>query len=339
MGAYTAPMLTSTLARFRVLAALILLSLALPAAAQTATPYPERPVRVIVGWAPGGAVDLLGRYYGQKLGEAFSQNFVVENRPGASSNIATDLVAKSKPDGYVLLTTSAVHSINPSLYSKLPYDAVRDFAAVSPFAFTPNVIAVHPSVPAKNLRELISLAKARPDAMTFSSSGGGTLQHIGMVLFNSMAGVRMLHVPYNGTGPAVTAAVGGQVDVISGGYSSVLPFIGAAGSNRLRVLATSSAQRMSIAPDIPTIAEAAGLPTYEVISWLGLVAPAGTPVPVVQKLNTEVGRIMQRPDTQEWLARQGLFPNYDSPAGFAKRIESDVVKYGKVVREIGAKVE
>jgi tripartite-type tricarboxylate transporter receptor subunit TctC len=330
---------TSAPARFHALVALALLCPALPALAQTATAYPERPVRIIVGWAPGGAVDLLARYYGQKLGESLGQSFVIENRPGASSNIGTDLVAKSKPDGYVLTVNSVVHSINPSLYSKLPYDAVRDFTAISPVGFSATAIATHPSVPAKNLRELIVLAKARPEALTFASPGGGTLQHLTMVLFNSMAGVKMLHIPYAGAGPSLTAILSGQVDAISAGYSSILPFT-TGSSSKLRMLGISSAERSPLAKDVPTIAEVGGnLKGFEAIAWIGMLAPAGTPPAVVQKLNTEIGRITQRPDTQEWFTKQGLTSGHESPAVFAKRVETDVVKYGKVVREVGAKAE
>jgi tripartite-type tricarboxylate transporter receptor subunit TctC len=276
----------------------------------------------MVGWAPGGAVDLMGRYYAKAFGEAFRQPFIVENRPGAASNIATDLIAKAGPDGYNLLMTSVVHAINPGLYGKLPFDAVRDFTAITPVALAPNAILVNATMPVKSLRELIALAKARPGEIAYASSGGGTLQ--------------LIDVPFSGSGPAITAVIGGQVPVLSSGYGSAMPYLGA-GADKLRALAVTTAERTPLAPDLPTVAEAAGLPGYESVSWMGLVGPAGMPPEAVARLNAEVGRMARTAEVRDWLAKQGLAPYHLAPAAFAEKIRTDVAGYGKVIRDIGAK--
>ncbi len=306
------------------------------AGAQQPSAYPVKPVHILVGWAPGGAVDLMGRFFATRFASSLGQSFVVENRAGAASNIATDAVAKAKPDGYVLLMTSVVHSINPSLYGKLPYDPVKDFAAISPVALAPDSIAVHPSLGVESLKDLIALAKARPGQVAFASSGGGTLQHVGMVLFTSMAGIKMLDVPFNGSGPAIVATVSGQVPVLSSGYGSALPYVGN-GKDKLRVLGISTAEPSPLAPGIPTIAEAADLPGYEAVAWMGLLAPAGTPAEIVNRLNAEIGRLSKLEEVRDWLAKQGLEPDYSTPAAFSQRIAADMERYGKIVREIGAK--
>lgn len=290
----------------------------------------------MVGWAPGGAVDLMGRYYAKAFGEAFRQPFIVENRPGAASNIATDLIAKAGPDGYNLLMTSVVHAINPGLYGKLPFDAVRDFTAITPVALAPNAILVNAAMPVKSLRELIALAKARPGEIAYASSGGGTLQRIGMEMFNAMAGIKLIDVPFSGSGPAITAVIGGQVPVLSSGYGSAMPYLGS-GADKLRALAVTTAERTPLAPDLPTVAEAAGLPGYESVSWMGLVGPAGMPPEAVARLNAEVGRMARTADVRDWLAKQGLAPYHLAPAAFAEKIRTDVAGYGKVIRDIGAK--
>jgi tripartite-type tricarboxylate transporter receptor subunit TctC/predicted MFS family arabinose efflux permease len=316
---------------------LALIALVCGAAASTAggaeDSYPARPVRILVGFAPAGSVDLMARFYGKKFGDVWGQSFVVENRPGAAGNIAAQIVAQAKPDGYTLLLTSVVHSINASIYS-LPYDPAGNFAAISPVALAPNGIAVAPSSPIRSLAELVSYAKAHPDELAYASAGTGTLMHIGMELFDDSAGIKLVHVPFGGTGPAINAVLGAHVPVLSSGYGSAEPY---AKAGTLRMLAISTAQPSPLAPGVPTVAEASGLPGYEAVGWMGLLAPAGTPKAIVDKLNGEVLRIQRSADVPEWLASQGLEPYHLSPEAFSALVQSDIEKWGKVVRRIGIK--
>jgi tripartite-type tricarboxylate transporter receptor subunit TctC len=298
--------------------------------------YPTRPVRILVGFAPGGGVDLMARFYGKKFGDAWGQSYIVENRPGAGGNIAAELVAKARPDGYTLLLTSVVHSINASLYHSLPYDAVENFAAISPVALAPNAIAVTVSSPIHSLADLVSYAKAHPGELGYASAGTGTLMHMGMELFDERAGIQLVHVPFGGTGPAINAVIGAQVPVLSAGYGSAEPF---AKSDKLRMLAISTARPSPLAPDVPTAAAAAGLPGYEAVGWMGLLAPAGTPQAVISKLNAEVSKIQQSGDVVTWLASQGLEPYWLSPDAFSALIKSDIEKWRRVVGETGIKAE
>jgi len=300
------------------------------------TNYPAKSVRILVGFAPGGGIDIMARFYAQRLTESLGQSFVVENRPGAGGTIATDLLAKAAPDGYTLIMISVTHAINASLYSKLPYDSVKDFAPVTTVALQADCIAVHPSVPVKSVRELIALAKANPDKLSYASAGSGTLMHVGMELFRSMAGIKILHVPYNGAGPSTIAVLGGQVPVLSTSLPPALPH---ARAGKLRMLAVTTAQRTALAPEFPTVAEAAGLPGYEAVVWIGLLAPAATPAAVVNRLNAEIERLVQLRDVREQLATQFSDSYRETPAGFAELIKSDIAKWGKIVRETGAKVD
>lgn len=302
----------------------------------SSTSYPSKPVRILVGFAPGGGIDILARFYAKHFSESLGQTFVVENRPGAGGNIGADLVAKSAPDGHMLIMISTTHAINATLYSKLPYDPVKDFAAVSTVAITPNCFAVHPSMPVRSLRDLVTLAKARPGEINYASAGSGTLMHLAMELFRSMAGVTFLHVPYNGSGPSTIAVLGGQIPVLSTTLPIVLPH---ARAGKLRMLGVTSAERAQLAPDFPTVAEAAGLPGYEAVVWYGLLAPAGTPPAIVNRLNGEVARLLQLRDVREPMVVQGFDPYHHTPAAFAQLIKSDVQKWGKIVRETGAKVD
>ena len=327
--------------RLRVLALVALLAVAAPASSANAQDkaqdgYPSKPVRIVVGFAPGGSVDLMARFYGKRFADTWGQSFVVENRPGAAGNIAAQLVAQAKPDGHTLLLTSVVHSINASLYPSLPFDPAKNFAAIAPVALAPNGIAVASSVPLHSLAELVSYAKANPGKLEYASSGAGTLMHMGMELFKESAGIKVLHVPFNGTGPAVNAVIGGHVPVLSSGYGSALPF---AETGKLRMLAISTAQPSPLAPGMPTVAEAAGVPGYEAVGWMGLLAPAGTPKEIVDKLNAEVLRVQQSPDVPDWLARQGLQPYHLTADAFSALVKSDMEKWGKVVRESGIKAE
>lgn len=311
-------------------------ALAQAPASTPSTNYPVKSVRVVVGFAPGGGTDGMARFYAQRLTEALGQAFVVENRPGAGGNIGTDFVAKAPPDGYALLMTSIAHTINASLYAKLPFDAVKDFAPISTVALSPNCIAVHTSMPVRTLRELVVLAKARPGEISYASAGNGTPQHVGMELFRSMAGIKLLHIPYNGAGPSTIAVLGGQIPVLSTSLPTALPH---ARGGKLRMLAVTTAKRTELAPDYPTVAEAAGLARYEAVIWYGLLAPAGTPPAVVDKLNAEIERLQQRREMRDQLAALGYDLYRHTPRGFADLIRVDVVKWGDVIRETGAKVD
>jgi tripartite-type tricarboxylate transporter receptor subunit TctC len=306
------------------------------APAPVPTAYPTKPVRILVGFAPGGGIDIMARFYAKHFSESLGQTFVVDNRPGAGGNIATDQVAKAPPDGHTLIMVSMTHSINATLYAKLPYDAVKDFAAVSTVAITPNSISVHPSMPVKSARELIALAKARPGEISYASAGSGTLMHLAMELFRSMAGVKFLHVPYNGSGPSTIAVLGGQLPVLSTTLPIVLPHVRA---GKLRMLGVTSAERTQLAPDFPTIAETTGLRGYEAVVWYGLLAPAGTPSVAVNKLNAEVARLLELRDVREKLLALGFDPYRHTPAAFTELIKSDIEKWGRIVRETGAKVD
>jgi tripartite-type tricarboxylate transporter receptor subunit TctC len=304
-------------------------------AAESADKYPSRPVRLITG-SPGSTSDQIARFTAQKLTERLGQQFIVDNRPGAGGTIATDLVAKAPPDGYTLIMVSVTHSINASLYSKLPYDSVKSFAAVTPVALQADVIAVHPSLPVKTVRELIALAKSKPGDVSYAHAGNGTLMHVGMELFLSMAGVRMLAVPYNGSGPSTLATLGGQVPVLS---TSLPPSLPHAKAGKLRILAVTTAQRTPLAPEYPTVEEAAGLKGYEAVVWIGLLAPAATPPSVVNKLNADVERVQQTRELREQMSKQGTDPYRDSPAQFADLIRNDVAKWGRIVHDTGLKSE
>lgn len=298
--------------------------------------YPSKPVRIVVGYAPGGGIDLAARMYAQRLTEGLGQSFVVDNRPGAGGNIAAELITKSPPDGYTLIMVSVTHSINASLYGKLPFDAVKSFTPVTPVTLLADVVAVHPSMPVKSLPQLIDLAKAKPREVTYAHAGNGTLMHVGMELFLSMANVKMLAVPYNGAGPSTIATLGGQVPVLS---TSLPPSLPHAKAGKLRILAVTTAQRTPLAPEYPTVEEATGLKGYESVVWIGLLAPANTPTTVVNRLNAEVERLQQLREVREQHVTQGSDPYRDTPAGFGDLIRNDVAKYAKVIRDIGLKLD
>lgn len=300
------------------------------------TSYPTKSVRMLVGFAPGGGTDVLARFYSPRLTESLGQTFVVENRPGAGGTIATDLIAKASPDGYTLLMTGIVHTTTATIYSKLPYDPVKDFTAISIVGLTPQCIVVHPSMRVKTLRELIALAKAKPGEVSYASAGNGTPMHVGMELFRSMAGIRLLHVPYNGAGPSTIAVLAGQIPVLSTSLPTAIPH---ARADKLRILAVTTAQRTQLAPGYPTVAEAAGLPGYEAAVWYGLLGPAGMPQAIVNKLNAEFERQLQQREVREQLAMLGIDASRSTPADFAELIRNDVVKWRNVIRETGAKVD
>ena len=320
--------------RVRLLAGLVsafILSslLVAPAAAQ---PYPSRVVKLIVPQTPGGATDVFARKIGQLLSEKWGQPVVIENRAGAGGVVGTDVVAKSAPDGYTLLVTYAgSQAINPSLYQKIPFDSVKDFQTVATLASTPFVLIVHPKLPAKNLAEYVALARARPDALTYASSGNGSVNHLLGEMLKTEAGIKMLHVPYRGVAPAITDVIGGQVDSAFSSVPSVLQMVQ---TDKVRALAISSAKRVAAAPEIPTIAES-GFPGFDVNPWWGILAPAGIDVTIVRKINEDVANILGTKEMIDFLAAQGAEPLITSPEAFLKILEADVVKWAKVVKSAG----
>ena len=311
--------------------------MATPAAAQTpAASYPAKPIRFISPFAAGGSTDTIARLVGQRITETWGQPVVVENRPGAGGTVGSDLVAKSAPDGYVMLLTSvSAHAIGPAMSSKLPYDAIRDFAAVSQVASGHNVLVVHPSLPAKSVRDLAALAKARPGQLTFSSGGSGTTTHLAAELFKTMTQTNMLHVPYKGGAPASLAVMTGEVSVLFGSIATVLPQVKA---GRVRVLAVTGAQRAAAIPDVPTVSEA-GVDGYEMNSWYGVLMPGATPPDIVNKVGAEIARIVKLRETRERMSHEGLEPAGTLPPEFAAYIKSEVAKYAKVVRAAGIKID
>lgn len=296
--------------------------------------YPDRPVRLIVGFPPGGAADILGRVAAQQLTDALGQQFVVDNRGGAGGLIATELAAKSSADGYTLLFTSIPHVINPHLYRKVTYDAVRDFAPAVLFVTVPLMLAVNPSLPVTSVKELIAYAKARPGQVNYASGGSGSSSHLAMELFKTMAGVNLNHIPYKGTGPLITDLIAGQVGIT---IASAVPLIPQVKAGKLRGLATTGAKRSSAVPDLPTIGET--VPGYDVTNWFGILAPAGTPRAVVARVNTTLNQALQRPQVKDLLMARGADPGGGTPDEFAKIIKADFAKWAKVVKASGARVD
>ena len=297
--------------------------------------YPSKPVRIIVGFAAGGATDIVGRIVAQKLGEAGGGSFIVENRPGASATIAADLVAKSPPDGYTLMIAATTsHSVMPGL-TKLAYDPLRDFSPVSQLATSPLLLALHPSLPLRSINDLIKLAKARPGQLSFGAGGTGTPPHMAGELFKQMAGVNMLYVPYKGEAPAITDMIGGQISMVFANVISVIPYVK---SGRLRGVAVTSLQRITTLAEFPTVAES-GLPGFDVASWYGLVGPAGMPADVVSKLNADIVRALNQPDVKTRLLEQGLFVQSGPPDALAALLRSELAKWAKVIKAAGTKIE
>ena len=297
--------------------------------------YPTRPVRIVIPLSPGGTTDVPGRIIAQKLSETLGQQFFVENRAGAGGTIGTDYVAKSKPDGYTLLLTASPFVIAPHVYKTMPYDTLADFAPVIRIATGPYVLVVHPSLGVNSVKELIALAKKEPGKIDFASSGNGGAQHLVTELFMYMAGIKLNHVPYKGSGPAQQDLMSGIVKVSFVGTPIAIPHMK---SGRLRALGVSTTKRSPEMPEVPTIAEA-GVPGYEAIVWIGMLAPAGTPRDIVAKLNAEIGKLVRTDDVRKLLAPTGMEPDPDTPAQFAAYLKADYDKWGKVVRESGATVQ
>lgn len=301
-----------------------------------AADYPDKPIRLIVPAAPGGGADFVARIVGVKLTETLGQSVVVDNRAGASGTIAADITAKSTADGYTMMmgqSTSVV--IAPHLYKKLGYDTLRDLTPVTLVAQVPNILVVHPSVAATSVKELIALAKSRPDLLNFGSSGSGAPSHLAAEMFKSAAGVSMLHVPYKGAGLAVNGLLAGEIQVMFAPIVAVLPQVKA---GRLRALAVTSMARSAAAPELPTLAES-GLPGYEISSWFGLFVPNNTPAPVISRLYRETAKALQSADVRERFAREGAEPIGNSPAEFNSYVRAEFAKYAKIVKDTGVKVD
>jgi tripartite-type tricarboxylate transporter receptor subunit TctC len=319
----------------RGLAALAFACVAAPAAAQTGS-WPNKPIRYIVPFAPGGTTDILARAVGEPLAKALGQPIVVENKPGQGGSIGAAELARSAPDGYTIGGgTISSHGINATLYDKLSYDPVTSFAPITMYASQPNVLLVHPSVPAKDLKEFIALLKANPNKYSFGSAGNGTSQHISGELFKTMAGVQMQHIPYRGSGQMMPELLGGNLPVAVDNIATAMPHVK---SGKLRALAVTSAQRSIVAPDVPTVAES-GLPGYELTSWQAVFAPAGTPPAIVERLYTEIAKILKTPEMQKRLGELGLDISGMPPAELGALVKKDVPRLGKIVKDSGAKAD
>jgi len=313
-------------------AAFVLSAGSAPAFAQK---YPEKPLRLIVPFAPGGGTDVLGRFIAAKLSENLSVSVLIDNRGGAGGTIGTEAAARSASDGYTMLFTSASHTFNPSLYAKLGYDPLKDFAPVTLAAMVPHLLVVHPSLPVKNVKELIALARQRPGQIFFGSGGTGSSVHLAAALFIAIARIDMTHVPYKGGGPAMTGVMSGEASVMFPTMQSVMPLVK---SGRLRPLAISTAARSPAVPDIPTIAEA-GVPGYDATGWYGMLAPAGTPQAVIERLHAEVVKILTTPDLRNRLAAEGAVAVGNTPAQFDNFIRSEIAKWAKIIRDLKIKVD
>lgn len=296
--------------------------------------YPSKAVRMIVPFPPGGGTDYTARLLGQKLGEMWRQPVVIENRPGASTIIGSEIVAKAAPDGYTLLMGSVNHTINPSLIAKLPYDTIKDFAPVTVAVTAAYVVVVHPSLPVKSVKELIALAKSKPGALNYGSSGTGSSAHLGMELFKDVAKVDMVHVPYKGAGQAMIDLMSGQVQLLLASAISAMPQVKA---RRLKALGVTSSKRSGLLPDLPAIAEA-GLTGYSVVGWYGLVAPAHTPPAIVQHINHQIAQILGSPDIREKLAADGIESAPGTPTQFRETITHEIEKWTKLVASSGMKL-
>lgn len=297
--------------------------------------YPTKPVRIIVPYSAGGPADIYARFVGDRMQKTLGHPFVIENRPGAGAIIGTDAVAKSNPDGYTLLMMSNTHTVNESLFAKKPYNLMRDLAPISPINYSDLLLVVHPSVPAQTLKELIALAKSKPGALNYASSGPGTPYHMAGELFKAMAGIDVVHVPHKGSAEARTSVLAGNVQMM---FDAITTMAQLAQAGKVRAIATSGKTRSSITPDVPTLDEA-GLPGYDAVIWLGMMAPVTTPKPIIDMLNSEIQKIANLPDVKEIWAKQGAVPMRMTPAEFGKFMEQDIQKWAKVVSFSGAKVD
>ncbi|WP_442596596.1 tripartite tricarboxylate transporter substrate binding protein [Parapusillimonas sp. JC17] len=321
--------------KIKALAGACLLVATAGVSATAAAAYPDHAIRLVVGFSAGGTTDVVARILGKEIGDALGQPVVVENRPGAGSNIATEMVARADPDGYTLYMVAVTSAINQTLYKNLRFDLVDDFAPVALAVRVPNVLVVNPKVPAKSVKELVDYAKANPGKLNFASSGSGTSIHMAGELFKQLAEVDVTHIPYKGSSPAMTDLIGGQVDYMFDNMPSAWPHVEA---GKLRALAVTTADRSKTAPDLPTMKES-GFPTFDVSSWFGVIAPKGTPDDVVKKLNAVILDALAKPDVQKRLAELGAVPAKTSPAEFGDFIKSEVDNWSKVVKASGATVD
>ncbi len=298
--------------------------------------YPSKPVRMLLAFPPGGPTDINARLFAQKLSEQTGQPFVVENRPGAGGNIAAAEAAKAAPDGATIFYNTSAITIAPALSSSVPFDPVKDFAPVALTATVPLVLAINPGVPAKNLQEFLAYARANPGKLNYASSGSGTITHLSGALFASQMGLKMQHIPYKGSAPALVDVVGGQTQMMIDTISTVLPY---ARDNRLRPLAVAVQRRLAVLPDVPTLEEAANLPGFEMSAWQGIVVPAATPREIVAKLNAEINRAVQNPDLRQKLALGGSEPLGGTSEQYAAYIRSELQRWTRVVKDAGAKAD
>ncbi|MGZ5138177.1 MAG: tripartite tricarboxylate transporter substrate binding protein [Burkholderiales bacterium] len=299
------------------------------AAPEHAYAFPERPVRVVVPFPPGGGADVTIRIMSDALRAQLGQPIVVENRAGASTIIGTDLVAKARPDGYTLLMVTSTFAINPSLHATLPYDPLKDLAPITLVALTPYIVVVHPSLPVRSIKDLIALAKSKPGELNYASVGNGSSTHLATEMFASRAGVKMVHVPYKGSAPAVTDLIGGHVTTYFGSMPGSLP---QARAGKLRALAVTGPSRAPAAPEVPTVAES-GLPGYEFTAWYGLFAPSGTPPGIIGQLHNAITKVLDRGDVRERFAAEGNQPSGETPQQFAATVKADIVKYARIVKD------
>ena len=297
-----------------------------------AADYPQRPIRLIVPFAAGGGLEITARSIGQKLTEKRGQSIVIDNRPGAATIVGSEIAAKASPDGYTLLMITTTFAINPSLYGKLPYDPVREFAPVTQINSVPNILVVNPSIPAHTVRELIALAKAKPGQLNYASAGSGTSPHLAAELFKTMAGIEMTHIPYKGIPPAVTDVIAGRVTMLMTTTISAAPHVK---SGRLRALAITSPKRLAAMPDVPAIAET--VPGYEADAFQGMVAPAGVPKEIVRQLADDIAAIVRLPEIRERIVADGAEPIGSTPEAFGAFLKKEMLKWGKVVKESGAR--
>jgi tripartite-type tricarboxylate transporter receptor subunit TctC len=309
--------------------------LALAACGVGAQGYPTKPVRLVVGFTPGGGVDINARLLAPKLQEYLGQQVIVDNRPGAGTNIANEYVARAAPDGYTLLVNTAAVVINMSLYKKVNFDTMKDFVPISLFSQSPNILTVHPSLPVKGVKDLVALAKAKPGAMNFSSAGAGTTQHLTGELFKLRTGTQIVHVPYKGSAPSLTALLGGEVEMTFANIPAISSHVK---TNRLRALANAGVKRSDQLPDVPTMAEA-GIKGVEVVVWYGVLAPAGTPREIVTTLAGAIAKAARAPDTRQRLIDQGAEPVGNSPEEFAKLLKEELTRWAEVVRVSGARAD
>jgi tripartite-type tricarboxylate transporter receptor subunit TctC len=318
-----------------MLRAVLAVALLCCGAAAWSQPYPSKPVRLVVPYAVGGSADVYGRVLAAKLSETLGHPMVVENRPGGGAIVGTDAVAKSAPDGYTVLMMSNTHAVNETLIPKKPYDLMRDLAPVTGVNYQDLLLAVHPSVPANNVKELIALAKKSPGKLNYASSGPGTPYHMAGELFKYMAGVDIVHIPHKGSDQARTAVLGHQVDMM---FDAISTIVGQVHAGKLKAIATTGKKRSSVTPDVPTVAES-GVAGYEAPIWLGLMVPAATPKPIIEKLNAEVVKVLQAPDIKDNWAKQGAAPMPMKPDEFERFLRADIEKWGKLVKATGMKVE